>query len=82
MENYINVKCPHCELEIIIYKNEINCAIFRHGVLKGSGIQIGPHSSKEECDNLVSKELLYGCAKPFRLVKNEKEYNAEICEYI
>lgn len=82
MEDYINIECPHCKLQIVIYKNEINCAIFRHGVLKNSGIQVGPHSSKEECDNLLKNELIYGCGKPFKLVKNEKEYNVEMCEYI
>jgi hypothetical protein len=82
MENYITVKCPHCELVILIYRNEINCAIFRHGVLKNSGAQVGPHSSKAECDDLVLRELIYGCGKPFRLTANDKEYMAEICEYI
>jgi hypothetical protein len=82
MEDYISIKCPHCELQIIIYKNEINCAIFRHGVLKNSGIQIGPHSSKEECEDLVMKDLIYGCGKPFKLENNNKEYNPVICDYI
>jgi hypothetical protein len=84
MEDYINIKCPHCELEIIIYKNEINCAIFRHGVYKDTGIQIGQHSSKKECDELKIKDLIYGCGKPFKLNKNKdkNEYEAIICDYI
>ena len=82
MEEYINIKCPHCELEIIIYKNEINCGIFRHGVMKDSGIQVGPHSSKEECDDLVKNELIYGCGKPFSLSKKNNEYCIEKCDYI
>jgi hypothetical protein len=82
MEDYINIQCPHCELYIIIYKNEINCAIFRHGVLKKNGNQIGPHSSKKECENLVKDDLIYGCGKPFKIIKTEKDYKVEICDYI
>lgn len=82
MEDYITFQCPHCELQIVIYKNEINCAIFRHGVMKATGIQIGPHSSKAECDDLINKELIFGCGKPFKIINFNNEYKAEICEYI
>ena len=82
MENYIILQCPHCELQIVIYKNEINCGIFRHGVMKDSEMQIGPHSSKVECEKLVAGNLIYGCGKPFRIIKSNNEYKAEICDYI
>lgn len=82
MENYITLQCPHCQLQILIYRNEINCAIFRHGVMKDSGIQIGPHAPKAECDDLVAKDLIFGCGKPFRIVSENNIYNAEICDYI
>jgi hypothetical protein len=39
------VKCPHCDGTIEIL--EINCAIFRHGVLKQTGLQLHPHASKQ-----------------------------------
>ena len=58
--------CPHCEEPIVIEK--INCGIFRHGVYKATGKQIGPHSSKEKCDSLKEKDLIYGCGKPFQIV--------------
>jgi hypothetical protein len=82
MEDYITFQCLHCGLQIVIYKHEINCGIFRHGVMKDSGMQIGPHSSKAECDYLVDNNLIYGCGKPFRIIINNNEYKAEICEYI
>ena len=70
------VKCPHCENYIII--EQINCAIFRHGILKDSFQQINPHASKEECEIFVTTNKIYGCGKPFRL---EKEV-AITCDYI
>lgn len=79
MEEYIVIECPHCQTQIQIYKNEINCAIFRHGILKSTGTQIGSHSSKEECTKLIKNGLIYGCGKPFKLVDGNK---VEICDYI
>ena len=38
------IPCPHCQEFIII--EQLNCGIFRHGVLKKSGKQINPHASK------------------------------------
>lgn len=82
MENYIIVECPQCQNQIQIYKNEINCAIFRHGIVKSTGMQMGPHTPKIECDELKKKDLIYGCGKPFRLIKEDNNYKAEICDYI
>ena len=39
-QNIIIIICPHCEQNILIYKNEINCAIFRHAILKKNYIQL------------------------------------------
>ena len=69
------VKCPHCDEEILI--EELNCCIFRHGVLK-NGIQIDPHASKELCEYYVTNNLIYGCGKPFII----KDNTAFKCEYI
>lgn len=60
--------CPHCELMILVYKKEINCRIFRHGVTKKNFKQIGPHSSKSHID----LDKIYGCGKPFKLNKKNE----------
>ena len=74
------VICPHCKESIII--EEINCAIFRHAVLKINNQQINPHSSKDICDSLIEKKLIYGCGKPFQIIKNNNKLEAVICDYI
>jgi len=74
------VVCPHCNLFIII--EEIKCAIFRHGIFKKNNKQINPHSTKEECDNYVNNNLIFGCGKPFQLIKIDEEYKTIICDYI
>jgi hypothetical protein len=76
------VKCPHCQNDIEIA--EINCAIFRHGCMKSDLSQIHPHLSKQECDKLIDMELIYGCGKPFKVVKKEDNLNYEAikCDYI
>ena len=82
--NNINliVNCPHC-LELVLIE-QLNCCIFRHGVFKTNGTQICPHSSKEKCDHYIQHNLILGCGKPFKIIKNEdnNEYKAIICEYI
>jgi len=80
---HICVSCPHCYNYIIIYKKDINCAIFRHGIFKDSYKQITPHLSKVECDDLSAKSKIYGCGKPFRLIQDDQNnYQAEVCGYI
>lgn len=45
--------------------------------------QIDPHLNKEECDRLYATNLIYGCGKPFQLIKNEQnQYVTTICDYI
>lgn len=78
----LNFNCPHCELLIIINIKEINCGIFRHGVLKNNLEQINPHECKLNCDTLVNKDLIYGCGKPFQIIKQNDNYIIEICDYI
>lgn len=78
-KEFIIDNCPHCQLDIIIFRNEINCSIFRHGIYKKTGNQIDPHLNKDECDKLASKGKIYGCGKPFRL----NEFGRlEKCDYI
>lgn len=76
--------CPHCGNLVQVAKNEVNCTIFRHAIMKDNREQINPHSSKEFCDMVVEKELVYGCAKPFRLISNSHQevIEAVICDYI
>jgi hypothetical protein len=76
------IVCPHCQEPVMIHQKDINCAIFRHAVFKDTYQQIPPHASKELCDTWQEKGRVYGCAKPFRLVKQGDNYVAEICEYI
>lgn len=86
-QDYI-FECPHCHGYVIVNRKEFNCKIFRHGTKKGEdnkgiGEQVYPHASKEECDSLYQKNEIYGCGKPFRIIKTSQEqYTVEECGYI
>jgi len=82
LKSEIIIICPHCSENILIY--QLNCCIFRHGVYKETEKQIDPHLSKEECNKLFEEKLIYGCGKPFKIIKSDEsgEYFAEICDYI
>jgi hypothetical protein len=84
LENdYYVFKCPHCEQYTQVHKNEINCRVFRHAVYKTNMIPINPHAPKEQCDNLLASDQIYGCAKPFILNKDSNgNYIVDLCEYI
>ena len=75
-------KCPHCNRFVLLIPDEINCAIYRHGMYKDSLQQIDPHMKKVECDRLVAKGLIYGCGKPFKLKMNMGKLFLEKCGYI
>jgi hypothetical protein len=78
------VHCPHCQqmCEII----ELNCCIFRCGIYKSNQQQIPPHLPKINCDELVTRDLIYGCGKPFQITiyeeNGEKKYKVVACDYI
>lgn len=74
--------CPHCNFYVEI--EQINCAIFRHGVYKKSNKQINPHLDKLSCDELVKLDKIYGCGKPFKLTfdATTNGWIANICDYI
>jgi hypothetical protein len=74
------ISCPHCNEPIII--DQLNCKIFRHGVLKTTIEQINPHASKIECEHYLTNNLIYGCGKPFRIVESDNIFTVEICDYI
>ena len=74
------LKCPHCNEFIIIEK--LNCGIFRHGILISNGQQINPHETKQMCDYFYHRKLIYGCGKPFQIIKNGEKFEIQICDYI
>ena len=77
-------QCPHCACYTQVADNEVNCQIFRHGILKSTGMQVNPHASKEYCDRLVTQHLVDGCCGPFKLFRGSNgvvEY-VDICDYI
>ena len=57
--------CPNCDGTVLVAHKEVNCKIFRHAIYKKDGKFIGPHTPKEQCDNLVKQGKVRGCAKPF-----------------
>ncbi len=77
--NEICVTCPHCNGTRIII--EANCCIFRDAVYI-SGEQISPHTPKHICDELTERGDIYGCGKPFKIVKTEDGWKTEKCDYI
>ena len=83
-DNAYIFNCPHCNQLIQVLKNQINCKIFRHGYYKNTLEQIPPHSSKEVCDDLFNKGLIYGCGKPFIVQYGDSGMleNVSICDYI
>lgn len=80
--NIYRFNCPHCDRSIEVLKNQVNCRIFRCGILKSNFKQIGPHTKKVECDRLKENDLIFGCGKPFKFVTNNGTNSIEICGYI
>jgi hypothetical protein len=70
------VECPHCGVSIEIL--EVNCGIFRCGILKSNGTQIDPHLPKEGCDALKNADKIWGCCRPFKYEGGK----AIVCDYI
>jgi hypothetical protein len=56
--------CPNCYQRIHV--ESIQSGLFRCGVMKSTMVQIDPHLSEEECERLVSEDLIHGCGRPFR----------------
>lgn len=80
-ENEMIVVCPHCEKPVLIEK--INCGIFRHAVLIATGEQVSPHLNEEGCETLIQNKLVYGCCKPFQIIKTcENVFKIQVCGYI
>jgi hypothetical protein len=48
-----------------------------------TGEPIPPHATKEECDSLSLQNMIYGCGKPFQVVKQEDGTElAVLCDYL
>lgn len=73
------VVCPHCQDFVII--EELNCAIFRHGILKSTFQQLDPHLCQSMCEYYAKNNLIYGCGKPFQVCRSNGLFKAEPCEY-
>jgi hypothetical protein len=82
MQQYIIIQCPHCNDYVYVFLNELNCKIFRHGIYKNNYEQIDPHLPKEKCEFLIQNKLIYGCGKPFKVIKENNYYISTVCEYI
>jgi len=78
----IEIICPHCGGMIVVNVRDINCAIFRHAVYKVNMQPIPPHESKEKCKEFFDSGIVYGCAQPFKIIKENEKYIAIICDYI
>lgn len=77
MEEELTVVCPHCNGLFII--EQLNCCIFRHGILKSTNKQMNPHLSEVECKKLIESNEIYGCGKP--LLYNKTTKKTEVCSY-
>jgi hypothetical protein len=86
--NVMILFCPHCSDMVVIDINQLNCGIFRHGLIKSTNEQIPSHAEKSICDELFQNGLIYGCGKPFQIQKdkddptNISKMKVVICDYI
>jgi len=82
MPDPIIIECPHCSqmCEVV----ELNCRIFRCGIYKNNFQQIPPHLPEKDCNELKTKDLIFGCGKPFQAVDDVSNNTIVciICDYI
>jgi hypothetical protein len=81
-ENLLFFDCPHCSLQIIVSKDELNCRIFRHAIYKSNYKQIDPHLSFDECQLLIKQDKVFGCCKPFQIIVDNNNLFVQKCDYI
>lgn len=79
----LELECPHCKEIFVVNTNEINCGVFRHAVYKNDMNPINPHETEVNCNKLVADGMVFGCAKPLKILKlpNDK-FIVEPCDYI
>jgi hypothetical protein len=74
--------CPHCGGGVVVLESEVNCRIFRHGVMRDGSGGVPPHAPREQCDAMVAGDAVYGCARPFELIPVGREFVVRACEYV
>jgi len=75
--------CPNCAAPIEVEVKDLQCGIFRHAWYIHNGVQIPPHATKEFCDMLIERKLIYGCGKPFEMQRaGHNTLCAVACGYI
>jgi len=72
------INCPHCDQMILVEK--IKCGIFRCGIYKKTGRQVGSHSKEKYIKKLLKNNKIYGCGNPFKY--NKKTKIIEKCDWI
>jgi len=82
MTEYYIFTCLHCNEPFIIYSNELNCRILRHGAYRDTLKPIEPHASKSVCDELAKNYKIIGCGKPLQIVGDEPNLKIIVCDYI
>ena len=82
-EGTYTFECPNCGNMIMVHKDDVGCAIFRHGQFRKDGSQINPHAPEEYCIAMARKKLIYGCGKPFMLTNRGNIFTHAVeCDYI
>lgn len=82
IEDFYFFRCPNCNDEIIVHKNDLNCKIFRHAVYKNTYKQVDPHLPYEKCKELIENDKVFGCCKPFQIILKDNKLYVQICDYI
>ena len=60
------------------------CEAYRYAVINGiykNGKHINPYASNKFCEINLSQNLIYGCGKPFRVILDDNQYKAIVCDY-
>ena len=80
---YKIVKCPHCELLVLVYIKDYNCKIFRHGTYKNDltkqktliDLSLSLISDPDACNNFNLILVLYFCSRNINYRENQiKEF--------
>lgn len=77
--------CPNCNIPFVVRARDFNCRILRHAVYKTTLQPIPPHSTKIECERLISEGSIYGCACPLKIIDSlsgVQSFDVVICDYI
>lgn len=65
--NFVN--CPYCDGKVEIL--ELNCRIFRHGIFKETGRQIGQHLKEDFVNKLLNENKIWGCGLQFKIQRDD-----------